>query len=403
MRVLSLVRELDAVHGEALNSVQILGRLAQRGTEVEVPFQHDGAFREQLDDVAELWQVGQTDVISDWLPPRPRWAPAPVQRVVGWASDVVAIVASAVRTWARTSSRPPDAVFEVRQFGLVWAALVGWFHRAAVVCQVNTVVDARPRRERTLLALADDVVAVSGFVAGRLVEMGVPAQRVHVVHNGVDPAGYPYAGDAERDAAVAALGLDPAVPVVLYYGQLNPVKGVEVLVEASRLMRTPHHLVLAGRFTDRPYVDLLHRAAAGQHVTWLDHRHDVVPLLHAADVVVLPSVREEAFGRVLIEAMSTGRPAVGSRIGGIPEVLAGDLSGLLAEPGDPLSLATVLDDVAGWRASDPGLGERCRAAVLDRFTLDHAVAGLEDVMAGARAHRTGPGAALRRALAAVRS
>lgn len=404
MRVLSLVRELDPVHGEALNSVQILTGLAARGADVEVPFQHDGAFRGRLGEVTDdLWRIGQTDVISDWLPPRPRWAPSPVQRLVGWVGDLVRIGAAAVQTCARTVRRRPDAVFEVRQFGLVWAALVSWFHRAPLVCQVNTVVDARPRRDRSLLALADDVVAVSQFVADRLGAMGVDGERVHVVHNGVDPADYPAGGASERAAGLDRLGLDPDLPVVLFYGQLNPVKGVEVLVEASRLMATPHHLVLAGRFTDAPYVELLHARSAGLDVTWLDHQDDVVPLLHCADVVVLPSVREEAFGRVLIEAMSTGRPAVASRIGGMPEVLTGEHAARLADPGDAGSLAAALDAVASWRRTDPALGDRCRAHVLEHFTLERTVAGISAVLAHAAGRRRGPVVALRRLVAAARA
>jgi len=244
------------------------------------------------------------------------------------------------------------------------------------------------------------------------VDLGVPERKVRVVHNGVDPAAYPAAGRAERDAAAAALGLDPDVPVVVFYGQLNPVKGVHVLLEAARRRRRPYQLVVAGRYTDPSYAAVLDPLAAeAEDVTWLDHQEDVLPLLHAADVVVLPSAREEAFGRVLIEAMSTGRPAVGSRIGGIPEVLAGELDRFLAAPGDPDDLARAIDAALDWRDADPGLGDRCRALVEERFTLAHTAAGIEAVLREAaqeraarrRARLRRPGRRARRAPASRRA
>jgi glycosyltransferase involved in cell wall biosynthesis len=394
--VLTLVRDLSHAHGEAVNLLQILEALRRRGVVLDLALQEPRYFEPDVAVTARVralaartWRVGHTDHSIFWTPPRwLRAAPGRVQRVAGLLDDAVRIVPSVLGTVVHAGRRRPDVVLEVRQFGMTWSVPVARLTGAACVCQVNVVIDARPRRDGLLLAGADRVLAVSHFVKDALVDLGVPERKVRVVHNGVDPAAYPAAGRAERDAAVRALGLDPAVPVVVFYGQLNPVKGVDVLLAAARRRRRPYQLVVAGRYTDPSYRAVLDPLAADlDDVTWLDHQEDVLPLLHAADVVVLPSAREEAFGRVLIEAMSTGRPAVGSRIGGIPEVLTGELDRFLATPGDPEDLARALDAALDWRDADPGLGARCRALVEERFTLEHAAAGIEAVLREAAAER----------------
>ncbi|MEU2201883.1 glycosyltransferase family 4 protein [Isoptericola sp. NPDC019482] len=407
MRVLTLARDLSHAHGEAVNLLQLLEALHRAGHHIDVVrqesryFETDDAVASRVMAVGDrVWTVGHTDHSVFWTPPpwmRP-WvdrAPGRLRRLLGILDDSVRTVPSVVSSVLRAGRTRPDVVLEVRQFGTTWSGPVARLTGAALVCQVNVIIDARPRRDKILLHPADRVVAVSRFVADELVRLGiVPRHRVRVVHNGVDPSAYPYADGPVRADAVARLGLDPALPVVLYYGQLNPVKGVDVLLDAAALSVRPYQLVVAGRYTDAGYEDTLEprfAALAGGpvRVVRLGHHEDVVPLLHAADVVVLPSSREEAFGRVIIEAMSTGRPVVASRIGGIPEVMDGGFEDLLFTPRDPADLARVLGSVLGWRADDPTLGVRSRAHVEERFTLDDAARGMAAVLAEAAVERAG--------------
>jgi glycosyltransferase involved in cell wall biosynthesis len=117
-------------------------------------------------------------------------------------------------------------------------------------------------------------------------------------------------------------------------------------------------------------------------------RSDVVPLYHAADVVALPSVFPEPFGRVLVEGMACGRPAVGSAVGGIPEILTGEHTEGVVPPGDPAALAAALGRLRGWQDRDPGLAARCRAHVERSFTLERAVEGVEAVLERAVSRRS---------------
>jgi glycosyltransferase involved in cell wall biosynthesis len=125
-------------------------------------------------------------------------------------------------------------------------------------------------------------------------------------------------------------------------------------------------------------------------------RADVVSILHAADVVVLPARWEEPFGRVVIEAMATGRPAVAARAGGIPEILDGEFARFLFAPEDAAALADRLRDLRSWRTADPGLAERCVDHVAERFSLNSTATRMDAVLQSAKASRRSPLVGLKR-------
>ena len=115
-------------------------------------------------------------------------------------------------------------------------------------------------------------------------------------------------------------------------------------------------------------------------VSWLPMRPDVMPALHAADVVVLPAQWQEAFGRVVIEGMSSGRPVIGTTVGGIPEILTGEFARFLTAPSDVEQLADRLSALRGWRDTDAGLGLRAREHVQQNFSLEQTVDGVERIL-----------------------
>ena len=112
---------------------------------------------------------------------------------------------------------------------------------------------------------------------------------------------------------------------------------------------------------------------------WFEGRRDVLTPLHAADVVVAPSIWKEAFGRVVVEGLATGLPVVASRGGGIPEIMTGDLSWLMFELGSEDELVERLTSLIGWRSERPDLGKECLANA-ERFSIERMVDGVEHVL-----------------------
>ncbi len=252
-----------------------------------------------------------------------------------------------------------------------------------------------------------EFLAVSKAMATAWGAAGAPADRITIVPNGIDTDDFPAATPADVHRARAVLGIDDATPTVLYYGRLTRAKGVLALLQAwgrvletaaarqpatvpasSASARSLPLLVLAGAlYPDE--ADAVNRAVAElpqDSVLVVPERDDVVPLLHAADLVVAPSIEPEGFGRVVVEAMSTGRPVVAAASGGTGEILSDGWERFTVDPSDTEVLAKRVLDVLDEAVHDPSLGERCRTWVLDRYGRAPHVSALLDALQ-ARARR----------------
>ena len=153
----------------------------------------------------------------------------------------------------------------------------------------------------------------------------------------------------------------PHRPTVLFVGVLERYKAVDVLADAWRLVapRVPDatlHLVGRGTLRDVPQRLL---AELPEQTCWTESltTSEVARALDDATVLVLPS-RSEGLGRVVVEAFCRGRCVVGSRVGGIPDIVEDGTTGLLVPPENPDALAEALVLVL----SDPQLAERLGAA-----------------------------------------
>jgi glycosyltransferase involved in cell wall biosynthesis len=304
-------------------------------------------------------------------------------------------MAPAVLSGAR---RGADVVYPNRFAEIVWAAAVGRLTHAPVVCHLHEIRHARPGSFPN--EHVRRFIAVSEFLRSQWVAVGLDPDHIDVVHNGVSSEDYPMGGAAERADARARLGLPQSAFIALYYGRLDPEKGLDVLLDAWKrlgisgaegrllVVGSPSaHLHDGAGFLER----LQSNAPPGG--VWMPAQSDVVGPLHAADVVVAPSVWAEPFGRVVIEAMATGRPALASRIGGITEILTGEFEKFLVEPGDAGVITVALESLVGWQDREPSLADRCRAHVRDHFSLHQVVDGVERSLAAAAGQRQGKGAA----------
>ncbi|HEX4611085.1 MAG TPA: glycosyltransferase [Urbifossiella sp.] len=245
----------------------------------------------------------------------------------------------------------PNVVFATWAYPDGWAA-VRLAHRAGlpVVLKVHgsdvLQLDEFPARRRgTVAALrgADRVVAVSRDLAQKVGELGADPGRVHLVYNGVDADVFHPGNRAE---ARRQLGLDPVRPAVLYVGNLLPVKGPDILIDACARLAgrgVGFDLHVIGKGPLRP---TLERQAAdrgiGDRVRFHGViAHDRLPVwFRAASLLALPS-RSEGVPNVLLEAAACGTPFVASRVGGVPEVAHLGAS-RLAPPGDPDGLADAI-------------------------------------------------------------
>ncbi len=199
----------------------------------------------------------------------------------------------------------------------------------------------------------DHLITVSQAQRRTYERIGVPAERISTVANGIRPR----TGGSGRAAARAALGLTDAQLVVLTVGRLTVMKGQRHLIAAvPDLLRDFPDLAVVVVGGGHLHGQLRAQADAlgvGGAVRLSGHRADARVLLDAADVFVLPS-RHEGMPLVLLEAMEAGLPVVATRVIGSEEVVADGESGLLVPTEDPVALAGALSRLL----ADPGLRER---------------------------------------------
>jgi len=167
-------------------------------------------------------------------------------------------------------------------------------------------------------------IALTTFAREKLIEGGIPPDRLHVKPNFVlaDP------GCGTHEGGFA-----------LFVGRLSPEKGVRTLLSAWSRLQQPIKLKIVG---DGPLrSDVESTAAANSMIEVLGSRSAeyVKELMKSATFLVFPSECFEAFGRVIVEAFATGLPVIAGRIGSVPELIADGRTGFLFEPGKPDELA----------------------------------------------------------------
>jgi glycosyltransferase involved in cell wall biosynthesis len=224
--------------------------------------------------------------------------------------------------------------------------------------------------DRWHLRWMDRVVCVSHAQAARVLRAGVPAERIRVIHNAVDPDRFSAADPRYRDELRRRFRHAPA-RLVGAAGRLSPEKGFEVFVAAASRLRRTHPDVGFVLFGDGPRRDRILRRveAAGLDGTFVlaGFRDDLDCYVPHLDLFVLPSFTE-GLPNVVLEACAAGVPVVATAVGGTPEILRGG-AGLLVAPGDADALAgaiaSALDRGAGLRA----LAEAGHRRVRERFTF----------------------------------
>ena len=262
---------------------------------------------------------------------------------------------------------------------------------AGVQC-AGTVDDnlAFAQRERTAIEQADAIVAVSRETRDDVLRLfKIDPERVHVIHNGIDPAEYRPAG---KDPEILRKhGIDPDRPFVLFVGRITRQKGIIHLVRAIPEIDPDLQVVLCAGAPDTPEIGqemetaVAAVAATRADVIWVRDmlpRAEIIKLYAQADVFCCPSVYEP-FGIINLEAMACETAVVGSKVGGIPEVVVPEETGLLVDPGlrpgtfdpaDPAAFSSALAAAINRLARDPGLRERFgragRRRVIEHFSWD---------------------------------
>ena len=223
---------------------------------------------------------------------------------------------------------------------------------------------------------SDGLTAVSRYLQEETWQaFGCTACRIEVIPNFVDPHVY----DRRRHHETIAGQFDGARRVLMHISNFRPVKRVADIIRifAKVNKQVPSVLVMVGDGPDRVLAEAEARNLGVQdEVRFLGKIEAVAPLLAGADVFLLPSDRE-SFGLSALEALASGVPVIGTRAGGLPEVVRDGETGVLCDVGDVDGMAEaaveMLRDDARWREMSTLAASDAR----ERFSLDDIVARYE--------------------------
>jgi glycosyltransferase involved in cell wall biosynthesis len=235
---------------------------------------------------------------------------------------------------------------------------------------------------RRALSRAGALTSCSPELARRVEAIGFPEERSRVIPYGVDSA--LFAPDPARRAPWRArLGIPEGAPLVLGVGRMATKKGFHVLVEAFATVaaRVPEaHLVLAGGGDLLPAL----RARAAElglraHFPGAVTHEELPDLYRAADLFALPAVHDrkgnvDGLPNVILEAMASALPVVGTRVSGLPLAIVPGETGWLVGEGDADGLATAIVEALAAPERSRELGESGRARVRADFSWDEIAA-----------------------------
>lgn len=308
-----------------------------------------------------------------------------MSRKVSRLGSMKALATSIASLRRLTRTMKPGAIVGFMPHGGLLARLIGRMGGVPlVVTSLRNMRSTRPWHDRLLAATKrlDSVLVTNSAVASEVqVKDGVATrERSVVIHNGFDLA---------RVAPSRPAGDESASPqrefTWLNIAVFRTEKGHPILLEAARELARTRSFKL--RFAGNGPVFAETRAMAERmglqnHVEFLGWQAEVSDLIASADAFVLASLWE-GLPNVLLEALAGGLPAVATAVGGVPELVEDEVSGLLVPPGDPAKLAAAMARIMDMAPADrANMGAAGRTHVIENFSMETMVDRWEQLLSG---------------------
>jgi len=263
---------------------------------------------------------------------------------------------------------------------------VVWVHNCGTVAALRR----SQRLADRLLAPATSTYygLARGQVPYLVEDRGFDPAKIRLVHNGVDPAAYPYVPFDERRPGLAAeLGIEPGEPVAGIVAAVRAEKDHLTFLRAARLVleklpRARFLVVGRGRHPQdlERVVEQARELGIAERVVFTGRRADVADVVATMDVFCLTSYTVECFPISLLEAMAVGRAAVCTAVGGVPDMIDEGVTGHVVPPRNPQALAERLVELLADPARAEKMGRAARERVEARFTLAGSVREAEHAL-----------------------
>jgi glycosyltransferase involved in cell wall biosynthesis len=360
-RLLNLCPTDNAVGGVARIAVYTGALLTERGWEVSTVFPA-GSDEHILDRWSKEYQTNiETD--ARLLPESRRYG---MRELRGLRALARSRRTDTAIVHLGTQSIPPRLVVGLRASGVPRCIAYchaaypwpGWGHRR----------EGAMRNTRLASRLCRAVIACSEAVAAELYDAGVDRSKVVVINTGVRLQ----TRFSERSDARRWLELPADAFVIASVLRFSPEKAPDVLVRAVASVGGQPLLVMQGDGDLKPQTQELAREMLGDRALFYDKRSDVSALYAACDVFTLASLHE-GFPLVLQEAAAHGRPAVATDVGGVRQLVANGVTGLVVPPGDPRPVGEAIEALRIDQAMREQMGSAARLRAEERFSEETTV------------------------------
>ncbi|MDY6782481.1 MAG: glycosyltransferase family 4 protein [Cyanobacteriota bacterium] len=277
-------------------------------------------------------------------------------------------------------ARQFDLIYTNTQKAFVVGAVATWLCRRPLVYHLRDILSSdhfstANRRLAVTLAntCASVVIANSHATRAAFIEAGGRAQLVQTAYNGFDPEQY-RVQKLNIQRLRQQLGVEGKF-LVGHFSRLSPWKGQHILLEAMTRCPADVTAIFVGDalFGEQDYVEELYATVAKlklrDRVRFLGFRSDIVPLMAICDLVVHTSTAPEPFGRVIVEAMLSGKPVIAAAAGGAMELVEPGETGWLVAPGDVEELAIAIARIRQHPQLAARVAQQGQTTAIERFDL----------------------------------
>ncbi len=220
------------------------------------------------------------------------------------------------------------------------------------------------------------VIVASHAIGRRMIDLfNVPADRIRLIPRGVDLSQFVFSGSKKFEKKTT-------IKYIVLIGRFSPIKGQVEFIKAVHLLRSqmPHFKVSIvgseGRGKHK-YTNLMKKTiqqfGLENTIKILPPTRHVASLLSQADLLVLPSLTPEPFGRVIIEAGAVGTPVAATCLGGVPDIIDDGKNGILFPPHNILAMAEAMREVLTNTEKAKAFAFELRKKVEEKFSLEQMV------------------------------
>jgi glycosyltransferase involved in cell wall biosynthesis len=364
------------VGGSVICLLHMIRGMKREGYEPYVVLHSELPLAKEFEKYGKLIRMPKREPVQKWSTERP---PSKI-RVLGWLIRdlLLEILPGSFSLRLIIRREKIDIVHLNNGLGLDIEGIV-----AAKLSGVPCVVQERGIGKVSIISkwlarYVDALICVSNAVHRNLLDQGVQPKKYRMIYDGIDLDEEKAVGS--KEGCRARWGLPPDLPVVGIVGTIQRWKGHHEVISAIKKVKEkiPNiKCVIVGGIYDPVYENelrhLVETLNLKDNIIFLGYQSNTLSVMNAMDIVVHASILPEPFGRVLIEAMSLGKPVIATKAGGPIEIIEDQVSGLLVPPSDPEALSDAIIHLLQDPSGGAEMGRSGRERVEKMFPLKRTI------------------------------